>query len=529
MLLKIKKVDAWLHRYWPFLLLLCLMVALRIPNFFEPYWYGDEGIYLTLGTAMRHGERLYAEIIDHKTPLIYYLAMVPTQLQFRTLLLAWMLVTTTAFYLIIQSLIKNKFVQWVTTLLFILFTTLPWLEGNIPNGELFVMGFFLVGMTFFTRTELWQSLINSPTERHSSRRLADGWLLFITGIFSSLAILTKVPALFDLVALVTVSWFTLTRHLTALLPHPGKLWFALRQLIFKNIWLILGVMTPIVISIVYFIARGSGQAYLDYGLLYNFRYAGNWVLPFDNKLVLFLFTLPGKALISGLLILVITVLGKLLRPSFQFVATWVIMAFFASLLSNRPYPHYFLQVIPPLALLLGVVLDGWLTQGMKLWAIRRGLETLIAGGLLTLSAAVLIALKFGLYPTVSYYQQWLRLMSGQISTQEYQESFNPLIHDNYQAAAVMRGCPNPYLFIWGTNPMLYALSEKVPTGRFTVSFHIKDFQAYDETMESVKQRQPTYIVVMKDETMALPGLNEYLAAHYMPNVNFTHFTLWKAL
>ena len=86
-----KKIDRFLDRQTLLLLLLVLIIILRLPNFFEPYWYGDEAIYLTLGNALKQGGQLYTTIIDHKTPLIYYLAMVPNQLYFRVLNLCWML------------------------------------------------------------------------------------------------------------------------------------------------------------------------------------------------------------------------------------------------------------------------------------------------------------------------------------------------------------------------------------------------------------------------------------------------------
>jgi hypothetical protein len=78
--------------------------------------------------------------------------------------------------------------------------------------------------------------------------------------------------------------------------------------------------------------------------------------------------------------------------------------------------------------------------------------------------------------------------------------------------------------------MLYAHSQKVPTGRFTVSFHIKDFDAYNETLASVKEKNPTFIVVMNDDAETFPEFTEYLLAHYyMPNETFDNFTLWKRL
>src|SRR5690554_2880145 len=95
----LKRVDSFLDRHALLLLALLIIVALRIPNFYEPYWYGDEGIYLTIGQAMNKGVALYREIVDHKTPIIYFLAQVGTQLNFRILNFVWMTITTVLFYI----------------------------------------------------------------------------------------------------------------------------------------------------------------------------------------------------------------------------------------------------------------------------------------------------------------------------------------------------------------------------------------------------------------------------------------------
>ncbi len=66
------KQKAFFLQLNPFLLIIILlMILLRIPSLFEPYWYGDEGIYLTLGQAIRKGLLLYRDIHDNKPPLLY--------------------------------------------------------------------------------------------------------------------------------------------------------------------------------------------------------------------------------------------------------------------------------------------------------------------------------------------------------------------------------------------------------------------------------------------------------------------------
>src|SRR5690349_21587105 len=118
MLKKFRQLDIFLDRHVPCLLIFVLVLVLRIPGLAEPYWYGDEAIYLTIGQAMRHGERLYLQIVDHKTPIIYYLAMVGTQFWFRILMIISMLVAAGVFYWLTRKIFKSFWVALISTLFF---------------------------------------------------------------------------------------------------------------------------------------------------------------------------------------------------------------------------------------------------------------------------------------------------------------------------------------------------------------------------------------------------------------------------
>ena len=149
--------------------------------------------------------------------------------------------------------------------------------------------------------------------------------------------------------------------------------------------------------------------------------------------------------------------------------------------------------------------------------------------LLVLFVGSLKLLNFGAYPLWSYYQRFYQLVSGKMTRQKYRQSFNYFMDDNYKAAEIINQSGIDEIFIWGTNPMLYALTKTNPTGKFTVSFHIKGLGVYKETLESVKNKKPLFIVVMNDEHQKLPGLDEHLQKHYIINSNFIQFSLWKRL
>ncbi|MBP7740558.1 hypothetical protein KA089_00050 [Candidatus Woesebacteria bacterium] len=535
-LAKVSNTDKLLDRQTPIFLLCVLLLVLRIPNLFEPYWYGDEGIYLTIGQSINKGAKLYSEIIDHKTPLIYYLATVQTQLNFRLLNIGWMLLTTIAFYYFAKKLLKSVKQTTFATFIFVILTTLPWLEGNIPNGELFVLGFVMWGAIIIAKTEYFKKFLNPELITLKTKRseIINIVCLLSAGFLFGLGILTKVPAILDLAVFLSIGYFSFTNKIlneTNLVKGNFKNNFENFKTIFGQLFTLgIGVIIPIIISIIYFVSIGSGQAYLDFGLLYNFRYAASWQLPFESNLLQFLFTLQGKFLIVVAVILFLTFFKKHFKPAAQFIMSWFVLSLFASLLSNRPYPHYFIQVVPPFALLITLILKN---KYQLIRNFKNSSKTLLANifaqtFLVLLAISVMVLLNFSPYQTNKYYINWYKLVTNQISNDEYRQSFDYLMTDNYKAAEIITSSGSKDLFIWGTNPMLYALTQTQPTGRFTVSFHIKDFDAFGETARDVIKKKPMFIVVMKNENHQFLEFKSFLNQNYLPNRSqFDNFTLWK--
>lgn len=508
-------------------LLLLFMTILRLPNFSEPYWYGDEAIYLTIGQALNDGRVLYQDIIDHKTPLIYYFARADSQFNFRILLYVWMLITTSAWFFVARKLWRSTAAAFWGGFLFVLLTTLPWFEGHIPNGELFVMGFVLVGLFILQQTAYWRRFMEKkstpqPIQLHP---WIEPSLLIISGSMFGLAILTKVPAVFDYLAVATLGWFTLTNYL--LLDKLRSNWWQtlIWPIIKAELWILVGLALPILISILYFVLIGAGQAYLDFGLLYNFRYAGNWDLGLNQAWLAFWFSLPGKALFLLLLLSILSIFSKKIRPSMQWLLMWSSLTLVASLLSNRPYPHYFLQIMPPFTLMFAGVCTTIFSKKHSFTNFLLQTRPTLAFGALCIY--LMMVMKLAPYSAQDYYQNYWRFITKDLSIQEYFQSFNPMMTDNYQAATYLKNLPGDTLFIWGTNPMLYALSERHPVGRFTVAFHIHDFDAYQETIASIHAHQPQAIVVMKDESVPLPGLNNFLFENYHVVKSYDHFLIWQ--
>jgi len=519
----LKKTDRFLDRQTPLLVLMVLIILLRLPNFFEPYWYGDEAIYLTLGNALKNGEKLYTTIIDHKTPLIYYLAMTPNQFYFRILNLMWMLFTTSFFFIFAKKLFKKERWAFLASLILVVLTTLPWLEGNIPNGELFVMGFVMFGAVLFSKSSIFLNFFKK--EPVINKALSDGIILLAAGFTMGLGILTKVPALLDVAGFLSIFWLILVAVFFDVKSNLKQLKKIVLYLLNRGLFFGIGLLLPIIFSVIYFVIKGQGQDYLDYGLLYNLRYSQSWPLDLGNSLINFAFSMTGKTIILFTIFILISLNHDKLKKRFQFIALYFVFTLYSVLLSSRPYPHYFIQMVPALALL---IVDSIITlKEIKKKKLLNTAKTLIiGGGLLLLTAYVMLSLNFRPYSSVKYYKQFYKYATLQISQEEYENSFDTLVAENRRVSKLIKEMGIKKMFIWGTNPLLYAQSKTIPTSRFTVSFHIKDFNDQDRTFTQIEKESPKLVIVMKNEQERFPKLEEYLENYYLANNEFQHMTLY---
>lgn len=475
------------------ILLLLAVTLLRIPNLFEPYWYGDEGIYLTLGQAMRRGLTLYRDIHDNKPPLLYVIAAIAgTEFWFKFILIFWHLATIVIFYKLATLLFpKHPKAPIVAAVLMALLTMLP--EGNIANGEIFMILPVIAGMLL-----LWR-------QRKK---------YFLAGILFSLGFLFKVPAAFDFAAAVT--FFALFQSHTI-------------RGVFHNIFrkeialLSIGFIIPIVLSIVYYAANGALTPYLRSALLQNIGYLGSWSAGKQSLVATITHSgLVLRTLILGVLTIVLWITSrrfKLSKP-LQFSAIWFLFALYGALLSERPYPHYLIQpAIPAVVLLTLVVYEKKKDAQLAL---------LVLG---VIGVFSYFNIGFWQYPVLSYYQNFLSWVMKQETTEQYFSYFGAGVLRTYQIAKfvkLMTG-PEDRIFVWGDEPNIYALSERLPPGRYTVAYHVIDFNGYEETAAAIQSKKPTLIIILQEERRLFPQLSAKLVSEYVPVKQFSDAMVYQRM
>lgn len=539
----LRKLIAFALRHEYLIWILFLNVILRLPSLLEPYWYGDEGIYLTLGIGIRRGLVLYKEIHDNKPPLLYFLAALSGSVfWFRFLLIAWHSASIIVFNQLAQRFFdggrtlkpihigKIEFPPLrFSTLATALFALLPvFAEGNIANGEIFQLLPLLVG--FWT---LWLALdTKTAIKRH---RL----VVALSGFSFSLAFLLKAPAFLETFAAGFFAFIIVPFLRSSLLGGKQKFLSSVQNFIRQTVVtpspyiFIISFFLPILATIVYYSAAGVGPFYVRAAFLQNVSYLSSWQTGSHEELNATESGIPARALILGVGLLGIFATAKFLPLGLTLSLVWFACSLFGALLSGRPYPHYLINVIPPASLLITFAIEQLLSTKARLKQTRT--HQLIMVGVIGISLTVgifgIVKTRFWYYPVVPYYRNYIQFVLGSKSKSDYFAYFDPRLTQMYQTAItiVSSTSPDDSIFIWGDIPTLYALTRRIPPGRYTSAYHIKDFNGYEETIAAIESKKPKLLILDTAYQPVFPGLQAIMDLQYVRVDTSTSFWIYKRL
>lgn len=453
-------------------------------------------IYLALGEAIRQGIPLYKGIHDNKPPLLYVLAGISGSLfWFKAILAFWHLVTLYIFWKFAELLVskylgtnaKNKNLPKIATIIFAILTTIPSLEGNIANAELFMIGPTILGFYLLLSGNL------TPKK------------IITAGVSFSVATLFKVPAAFDIPAIVFL-WLTSSKL------NLEKI----REIVKNTLILLVGFATPIALTIIWYALQGAFSEYVIAAFLQNVGYLSSW-RP-DDVQESFLVR-NGPLLIRGLVVFVyfslLFIFKKKLSKAYIFVSAWLILTLFAVTLSERPYPHYLIQSVPPISILLAMLFT------------LKNIEQVLVIIPLTLASFVPYFYHFWRYPTYSYYKKFITFATGQTTKDEYFATFDANTTRNYKIAQylVQHSKREEKVFVWGNSSVIYALSRRLPPGRYVADYHISDFSSPEETISILQKSNPKIIVILPDSS-AFPALDEFVLENYIELTEIDDASIW---
>jgi hypothetical protein len=455
-------------------LFILLFITLRLPSLFEPYWYGDEGIYLTLGQGIKNGLILYRQIHDNKPPTLYYFAaLAQTVFGFRLFLLLWMAATVCSFYSLSIKIFSSKHTVTIATLIFLLVTSIPLLEGNIANAEIFMLFPTILAASYLL----------------SAKKTKD---FILPGLLLGFAFTIKIPVFAEMAGFVLFLTFI-----------QINIFKNFRKCFLNILIFCFSFLLPIILWGLYFFTKNAFPEFLKASLLQNFGYLSSWSSGSHSG------SATGGGLLSrGLIWLLFIVfiyflyLKKHLNAKIVFLLFWFSSAVFGALLSSRPYPHYLIQILPSLFLLL-------------FFPFKKVYRFL----LLVFVGFIVIKYKFYFYPVFRYYSNYYSYSVGLKSKTAYQAFFGQNLNLTYQIADYLKtnSTFQDRLFVWGDEPYLYPLSGLLPASKYTVAYHVVDFKAYDSVIDELKINPPKFIIYYSMNQRPYPGLDNFLRFYTQVN------------
>lgn len=462
-------------KYW--IVLFFIFLILRFPSLFEPYWYGDEGIYLVLGQAIRKGITLYSHIHDNKPPTLYYLAaFTQTVFGFRLLLLFFMAPTIYFFHRLSQFFLSPKGSK-IATFIFLILTSIPLVEGTIANAEVFMLLPTIVGVLLLVKPK--------PKVKN----------IIFSGLLLGIAFTIKIPVAIEFAFLCL--WLFIDN-----LDSLKKAFFKIKNILIFSIAFLL----PITFWGIYYYLQGAFIPFLNASLFQNFGYLSSWSTGTQTSSVS-----SGGVVTRFITLLIFWALIFLLKnreiisKKFSFLLFWFSATIFGSLLSGRPYPHYLIQVLPPLTLIIVECLD-----------FKERKKQILSACSLFLFTIIVFKFQFYFYPVFSYYSNFYSYAVGQKSTVDYRNYFGSQTNNIYQISDFIKTNTDPTdkIFVWGDQAYIYALSDRLPSSKYTVSYHIADFNGYQSTMDKIKANLPKFIVFYQMPGRSFPDLDNFINNYY---------------
>ncbi|HYM65071.1 MAG TPA: glycosyltransferase family 39 protein [Candidatus Sulfotelmatobacter sp.] len=480
---------------WFLIFISIVFFFLRFPSLYEPNWYGDEGIYQTLGLGMNAGRLLYRDIFDNKPPLLYFLYSLVSSDQFaiRFLSLIAGLLSITAFYFLSKKILENQKASIIATSFFAILFGLPFIEGNIANAEN-----FMLLPNIITGILVLKSL-------DSGFRGNKTILLSIAGFVIGISFLLKIVAIFDFSAFLVFIFFA---NFSENFLDIFKLDNLKRE--FKNFLpFLIGFLIPISFVTLIFLLKGAFSDFLTAILFSNIGYVG-----YGNKLIIPQGFLILKLLLLSSFLYFIFIKRKSFGNYFVFSSIWLSFSIFNAFFSQRPYTHYVLVLLPSFCLLIGF------------FALNKKISKL--AGSLVLSTFIIILLSFNFYwKTIFYYQNFVSFLAGTKSVYQYQRFFDGNTPNDYEISNYlnMNLKKEDNLFIWGNNAQVYDLTNKLPPGKYTVAYHISNYKdGLKNTNQALEITKPKYIVIMSNVS-PFP----FVLSNYINKIDINRISIYEKI
>ena len=436
-----------------------VFVAARVP-FFDVPLERDEGEYAYIAWRMLEGDVPYRDAFDQKPPGVFaayaaaFLLFGRTAEGVRLFLHLWSAATALALFACVRRL-SGALAGVGAVLLFAVFSTDPRVGANSANTEMFLL-LPMVGA-------LWCWLRSEAAERPGAWLAAAGALAAAACWFKPVAVANALH----------LAWL-------AAAPRSGRAGSPAGRLAA----LALGAVAASAVVLVPFVASGALDELLDAVVIHNLAYASRRSLAEGLANLAFALgeQLPSFAvawLLAGLGLAVAS--GRVRRV----LAGWLVASALGAAIGLQFRPHYFVQLLPPLAALGGTALAAI--------ALRLGRSPLRAG-----VAAALLALLAVAPPLVANRDALLADSPEAVARQLW--GLNPFPEARAIGEYIARTSgPEDTVFVVGSEPQIPFYAGRRSATRYIIFYPLtgrfdRALERQREVVDEVAREEPLYVV-----------------------------------
>lgn len=466
--------------------LVLIVSAVRAPLLSIPF-ERDEGEYGYIAWRLGHDELPYRDWVDQKPPGVFYvyrfaldLPLEPVRaIHFVGLLFA-AASTCALFFLGLRFM--DRFWAWLAATLFALLSADPMVQGTAANTEL-----FMVCPLIFSQIAFLAATVRS-------RRCVP--FMVLAGALTGAAFMFKQVAI--------VNWLFMVALYPAFASRE-KRW--LRAVSFAA-WSATGLLAVTGLVVLYFWQQGGLVELVDNVVTHNLQYIGT--IRASTRLEYCWGTLTmltrTQAIVWGFALVGLAgLLGSGRGKWCFFVAGWLVTSAIGVSASGYFFPHYFQQLLPPLALAAAAGAE-WIAA-LEVWKI---VPARIRCAALSLMLAVL--------PAITLLPFWFTYSPADAVRRIYPGNFFAEMPEFAQRLKSVTP-PEAPVFIFGAEPELLFYARRPSATRYIFLFPL--YGPY----KSARERQ---METAKEIERAQP-----LAAVYLPNALFfvsgtdQFFTQWS--
>lgn len=510
------------------------LLILRLPSLFFSWWYEDENIYFAIGHALVKGQLLYVDVWDNKPPLLYLIYAGIYKL-FKSQILAYKifnLILALWEVCIFNYILKDVFIFYKKQTFWATFSISVLLgiafEGTSLNAEnifvpLILSGFYLV------YTEL---------KKFENTGKINSYKLVLSGIFWSLAGLTKTQAVLEIVALTFIIIFILIHNKLSTVNNQLKL---LPQVLkSRELWnFILLPLLPVLIGYVGLIMFYSAQGYLS-ELSYSLVGFGKDYVQTKNIPIILGFKLNKlttglqiRTVFLGISLLTCTYLfwKKHIQRNFFIIWFWLSATVFIVLIPERSYGHYLLQLLPPGIIFVTFFVSDHLVNRKQ---ITEKLLLVVSVGL----GAQIILVNFpttfnslwnGYDLVFKYFGNFVQVCFGKKSLMAWRRNYNPSHYENQEllpSKIQELTTPKDKIFLFGELPEIYAISDRVNGAKWIAGYHIFEFKVDQEKMYQEILFNKTKLIVIDSNMDSNKKFTNLVSSNYQKILSIRQYDFW---